>query len=177
MKTYLAIITTFLLITGCSDSRSSEEFIKKLSLHNSPGTEAAPFIGRTTKDTFLPLTDLRGQVVLLTFWRKRCKTCAGYLDGLEKVYQDLKERGFTVLAINGDNLNYVPSSAIKKMISERGYTFPIVFDDEYAILEKYKVIDIPITYLLDKNGIISTVTKGAVNWQSGDKLASIEALL
>ncbi len=52
-----------------------------------------------------------------------------------------------------------------------------VGDDEYAIAERYKVIDIPITYLLDKNGIISTVTKGAVDWQSGEKLASIEALL
>jgi len=113
----------------------------------------------------------------MTFWRKKCDSCPAYLDGLERLYRKLKGRGLTVLAINGDNLNYVPSDKIREMISERGYTFPVVFDDEFAITERYKVISIPASYLIDKNGIIKTVTTGNVDWQSGDRLASIEALL
>ena len=171
------VIAALFLISGCSDSRSSEDVIKALSLQNAPGTEAVPFIARATDNKFISLTDLRGQVVLMTFWRKKCASCPAYMDGLEKLYQRFKGKGLTVLAINGDNLNYVPSDKIRNMISERGYSFPVVFDDEFAITERYKVINIPVTYLLDKNGIIKTVTKGNVDWQSGDKLASIEELL
>lgn len=177
MKKYMTIIAALFLISACGDSRTSEDVQKALSLQNAPGTEAIPFIARATDDKFISLTDLRGQVVLMTFWRKKCDTCPAYMDGLEKLYQQLKNRGLTVLAINGDNLNYVPSDKIREMIAERAYSFPVVFDDEFAITERYKVINIPVTYLLDKNGIIKTVTKGNVDWQSADKLASIEALL
>lgn len=113
----------------------------------------------------------------MTFWRKKCDTCPAYMDGLEKLYQQLKDKGLTVLAINGDNLNYVPSDKIREMVNERGYTFPVVFDDEFAITERYKVIDIPVSYLLDKNGVIKTVTKGNIDWLSAQQLPQIEELL
>ena len=96
------------------------------------------------------LHDYRGKVVLINFWATWCPPCRKEMPALEALYQKLGSESFAVLAVNqwedadhvfaytGD-LNVFP-------------TFPILFDPESAISEKYGVKGLPTSFLIDKKG-------------------------
>jgi thiol-disulfide isomerase/thioredoxin len=96
------------------------------------------------------LHDYRGKVILINFWATWCPPCRKEMPALEALYQKLGNESFAVLAVNqwedadhvfaytGD-LNVFP-------------TFPILFDPESAISEKYGVKGLPTSFLIDKKG-------------------------
>jgi len=46
------------------------------------------------------LDDYRGKVILLNFWATWCPPCRREIPSMERLYQMLKDQGFTVLAVN-----------------------------------------------------------------------------
>ena len=138
---------------------------------------AADFQGRTMENTFSRFSEYRGQVVLMTFWRKKCDICADYLVDLEKIHQEYKGRGFTSFAVNGDNLDYVPSHKIIEFVKERGITYPSWLDDQSQATEGYKIINIPVTFLIDRKGVIADIQYNPVDWGTPENRAKIEKLL
>ncbi|WKZ56683.1 MAG: TlpA disulfide reductase family protein [Bdellovibrionota bacterium] len=46
--------------------------------------------------------DLRGQIVLLDFWASWCGPCIGELPNLSAVYQEFKDKGFTIVSVSID---------------------------------------------------------------------------
>jgi thiol-disulfide isomerase/thioredoxin len=96
------------------------------------------------------LHDYLGKVVLINFWATWCPPCRKEMPALEALYQKLGSESFAVLAVNqwedadhvfaytGD-LNVFP-------------TFPILFDPESKISEKYGVKGLPTSFLIDKKG-------------------------
>lgn len=171
------LLILLLFLSGCGESEEGKAFMAARAAYNSPGQKAADFRMRLLDDEFAKLSDFEGEVTVLTFWRKKIKVSHDHLDSLQKLYEKFRESGLTVLAVNGDNLNYVPSSAIRKFVKEKGYTFNLAFDDEYAISEKYRVINIPVTYILDRQGIIVSVEDGLVDWMIRENLERVEKLL
>ncbi|HNQ96323.1 MAG TPA: TlpA disulfide reductase family protein, partial [Anaerolineales bacterium] len=72
------------------------------------GTTAAPHQGFLAPDFSLPttdgetirLSDLRGQAVLINLWATWCPPCRAEMPAIEKIYNEYKDRGFIVLAID-----------------------------------------------------------------------------
>jgi cytochrome c biogenesis protein CcmG/thiol:disulfide interchange protein DsbE len=84
-----------------------------------PDFELRAPTGETVK-----LSDLRGQAVLVNLWATWCPPCREEMQTIEKVYQDYKEQGFTVLAVN---MTYQDDPlAIMPFVNERGLTFHIL---------------------------------------------------
>lgn len=73
---------------------------------------ASPGIGDTVTDTSfttaygqkLSLADLRGEVVVLTYWMTDCEVCKKQLDILDYYYRQRKNVGLRVLAITPEEL-------------------------------------------------------------------------
>ena len=167
----------FFLLTACENRREEKSAENAPPVGNYAGATAINFSARKFDNKYLSLADLKGKVVLMNFWKKGCNVCITNLDSLQALQNNLKERNFTILAVNGDNLSYVPSSTIKKFVEKKAYTFPVVFDDGFVITEMYKIINIPMTYLIDKEGIITYTKFGKDDWMSGENLERIEKLL
>ncbi|MBS3899467.1 MAG: TlpA family protein disulfide reductase [Dethiobacter sp.] len=102
------------------------------------------------------LSDLRGKVVLLNFWSAACPPCREKMPALQRIYEDLQTRGFTMLAIN---VNDRPQDALK-YLTDNGYTFPALKDADLTVARMYAVTGIPKTLILDKNGTIRDVRLG-----------------
>jgi len=93
------------------------------------------------------LKELRGKVVLLNFWATWCGPCRGEKPILEKVYRDLKDKGFIVLAITDEDPGVVQGFAKQFKIG-----IPILIDRARATFDHYSIQGLPKTIILDRQG-------------------------
>ena len=97
------------------------------------------------------LKDLRGKVVLLNFWATWCGPCRAEKPILQKVYSDLKDKGFMVLAITDED-----PAVVRRFVNESHITLPVFIDLTRAVFDHYLVEGIPKTIILNQRG--QTVT-------------------
>jgi peroxiredoxin len=72
----------------------------------------------------ISLKDFRGKLVMLNFWATWCDPCREEMPGMERLYQEFKDQGFVILAINVKDRR---EDALK-FIKELKLTYPVVFD-------------------------------------------------
>lgn len=148
--------------------------IEALELGEPPQRRPAPdFTVPRLSGGSLSIRDFRGKVVLLHFWTTWCQPCKWELPLLEKLYREHKDEGFVVLAISID-----PSrELVGKYIAERNYTFPVGLDPERDVGDRYRVMGVPGTFIVDANGDLKGKGFGPREWDSPPAHALIRALL
>jgi peroxiredoxin len=116
-----------------------------------PDFELETLDGRT-----IVLSELRGQVVLINFWATWCPPCRAEMPAMQRVYEQYRDQGFEVLAVNLQEHD-VPMSAF---VEERGLTFPVLPDRDGSVSNVYRVTSIPTTFFVDRSGVIQEVIIG-----------------
>jgi peroxiredoxin len=122
------------------------------------GFLAPDFELKTPEGETVRLSDLRGQAVLVNLWATWCPPCRAEMQSIEKVYQEYKEQGFTVLAVN---MTYQDdASAIMPFVDDQGLTFPILLDKTGEVGDAYQLQSLPSSYFIGRDGIINEVVIG-----------------
>jgi peroxiredoxin len=93
------------------------------------------------------LSEYKGQGVFLNFWATWCKPCEREMPYIENQYQQFKDQGVQVLAIDSGETEL----AVNRFIERKGMTFPVLID-EGAVQAAYGINPLPITFLIDKEG-------------------------
>jgi cytochrome c biogenesis protein CcmG, thiol:disulfide interchange protein DsbE len=122
------------------------------------GFPAPDFELSTLAGESIRLSDLRGQAVLINLWATWCPPCRAEMPAIEKVYNEYKQDGLIVLAINmtyQDDPGRVPS-----FVEEYGLTFPILMDTQGTVGTDYQLRSLPSSYFIDREGIIKEVVIG-----------------
>ena len=103
------------------------------------------------------LGNLTGQVVVLKFWATWCGPCLAefphFVELLEK-YEGDDEVVFLTVAGAGSSRD-----AVAEVLSEGGYTFPVLLDDEGRAVD-FEVLGWPTTFYLDPGGLIQYRREG-----------------
>lgn len=122
------------------------------------GFLAPDFELKTPTGEVVKLSELRGQAVLVNLWATWCPPCRAEMQSIEKVYQEFKGQGFTVLAVN---MTYQDDPlAITPFVGEQGLTFPILLDETGEIAKAYQLRSLPSSYFIGRDGIINEVVIG-----------------
>ena len=166
-------ILTLAVIAGCGKTGSERPLSAKVAI----GSAAPDFILRDMTEKNISLSDYKGKVVLITFWNMKCKDCTESMPSLEALNQSFKEQGLEVIAINADNLEYVKPEKIINFIKSKNYTFNVLFDETFSTSEAYKIVAIPMTFLIDRNGAVSYMKFGKEDWTSDENIERIQVLL
>jgi cytochrome c biogenesis protein CcmG, thiol:disulfide interchange protein DsbE len=104
------------------------------------------------------LSGLRGQAVLVNLWATWCPPCRAEMQSIEKMYQEYKDEGFTVLAVN---MTYQDDPlAVMPFVHEQGLTFPILLDETAEMANAYQLRSLPSSYFIRRDGIINEVVIG-----------------
>lgn len=106
-----------------------------------------------TTGNVVPLSSLRGKVVLIDFWASWCGPCRMENPNVVRVYNKFKDKGF---AIYGVSLDQNRDSWLKAIRNDK-LTWTQVSDLRYwnsVAAQQYGVSAIPATFLLDKDGKI-----------------------
>ena len=127
------------------------------------GDEAPNFTLRDLAGNVVSLSQLRGKVVLLNFWATWCGPCRVEMPAMEQLYRTLPRREFEILAVSTDPQGAAVTRPFQR---EMGFTFPILHDSEYRVGLTYGARSIPITFMVDRRGIVRQKIFGARDWDS-----------
>ncbi|MFD0933127.1 redoxin domain-containing protein [Psychroflexus salinarum] len=119
------------------------------------GAEAPMFSGPTPQGEELSLEDAMGKVTLIDFWASWCRPCRVENPNIVSIYNDYKDRGFTVVGVSLDKPN--SKDAWIKAIEDDNLEWNHISNLKYwqePIAQKYGVKAIPAAFLIDENGII-----------------------
>ena len=90
------------------------------------------------------------KAVLIDFWATWCGYCVEEMPDLIRLQEANKGRGFTVLAVNVGESSRQASAFSDKM----KLNFPIVLDEDMAVSQKYGLVGIPTSILVNSTGKI-----------------------
>jgi thiol-disulfide isomerase/thioredoxin len=125
-----------------------------------PGTQAPEINLNTPTGEPLPLSSLRGEVVLIDFWASWCKPCRAENPNVVRMYNKYKKSGFDIYSVSLDK----NKGAWENAIQADGMTWNHVSDLAFwnsAAAKTYGVNSIPFTVLIDKDGkVIDTKLRG-----------------
>jgi cytochrome c biogenesis protein CcmG, thiol:disulfide interchange protein DsbE len=122
------------------------------------GFLAPDFELKTTTGETVKLSDYRGQAVLVNLWATWCPPCRAEMKSIDKVYNEHKDQGLVVLAVN---MTYQDdANKITPFVIEQGLTFPILLDETGSVGHAYQLRSLPSSFFIGRNGIIQEVVIG-----------------
>lgn len=106
------------------------------------------------------LSSLRGKPVFLNFWGTWCPPCRAEMPEMQAVYN--KHRGkIEMIGISlGPRDN---ESLVQTFIGQYQYTWSFLHDPNSTLGARYQAYSIPISYFVDKDGVIRATHIGAMN--------------
>lgn len=96
------------------------------------------------------LSDYRGQVVLVNFWASWCGPCRAEMPEIEHVYRAYQDTGFVAIGVN----QLEPEPEVRAFVDEYQLTWLFALDQDGAVSQRWGVLGIPQSYLIDREGKI-----------------------
>lgn len=134
----------------------------------SPSEPASDFTLKTATGNNLSLTDYRGKYVLVNFWAHWCSPCIKEFPDMQRLYEQVDKDRFEIIAIHAGPYNQEAADFVKHF----GITFPVVSDPDTS-LKGWKVTALPISYLVDPEGLLVYKAIGPRTWD----IKAIEELI
>jgi peroxiredoxin len=122
------------------------------------GFLAPDFSLQTPEGETVTLSELRGQAVLVNLWATWCPPCRAEMPAIQKLYEEYKDQGFMVLAVN---MTYQDNpQAVLPFTQENNLTFPILLEETGEMARKYELRSLPSSFFINRKGTIQEVVIG-----------------
>ena len=126
------------------------------------------FQRRTLDGSKLDTKDLRGRVVVVKFFAKYCEPCKRTLPAVERLAKEHAEIAFVGIAEDERE------SDAREVVSTYGLSFPIVHDSGNVLSGRFRVREMPFTFVADAQGQVRWV--GGPEQSEGDLALAIASL-
>ncbi len=110
----------------------------------------------------LKLSEMTGNVVLINFWASWCGPCREEMPLLNALHKKYESLGFTVLGVNVEE----DARKARGFLKNFPVDFPVLLDNENRVSKQYKVIAMPTTVVVDRDGNMRYLHQG---YKSGDE--------
>jgi peroxiredoxin len=123
------------------------------------------FINKPAKDFELEaidrrkyrLSDLKGKVVLVSFWATWCGPCVAEMPLFTRMYEKYKDQGFEILAVSADDPG--DREKVLRFAKEHRLNFPVLYDE--GVVNLYEVAGFPGNVFIDRQGNVRYLASGS----------------
>ncbi len=148
LRTLAAALLTLSLLVGCGQPEGT-----------APGLKAPEISALDLENNPVRLSDYLGRVVVLDFWTGGCGPCLIDMAQMEGLYQQYRDEGLTVLAVNQGE----PLEDVVELLRLLPVTYPIAIDQRGESTKRYGVMAVPTSYLLDRTGVVRDKVLGEIS--------------
>jgi len=146
-KFWASAVLVVLLVTGCDRG-------------DHPGNigKAAPQFVMSDGTRTVDLSKLRGRVVLLNLWATYCAPCIEELPSLLALQKKMPDIAVVAVSMDQDPDVY------RKFLVDHHVDVLTVRDEEMKVNALYGTVQIPETYVIDRQGVLRRKFVGAQDW-------------
>ncbi|MFC2005487.1 redoxin domain-containing protein [Chloroflexota bacterium] len=148
----LVILIIVLLVAGCSGVYDGSGSSVARVGEPAPDFQLQNLDGQT-----IYLSNFQGKPVLINFWTTWCPPCRNEMPYMQQIHEEWSGKGLVLLAIDiGER-----SSTVEEFMQSYNLSLPVLLDTERVVTKKYGINAIPVTFFIDKDGIIREKIVGA----------------
>lgn len=140
------------------------------------GERLPAYAAPTLEGDTVRLRDYRGRALLFNVWATWCPACEREMPSLQKLHEELGASG---LAVVGVSIDGGPSSerTVREFLAEYGITYTVLHDPPSRIMDAYRIVGIPTTYLADREGRLVKRWIGEVDFGAPDVRRAVRRAL
>jgi thiol-disulfide isomerase/thioredoxin len=148
--------------SGAEHRRAAlDSFLAQLPAWRGVAAPAATF--RRLDDSAVKLADLRGKPVVITFWSTGVPPCIDEVPHLIRLRREVPEKQLAILAISLERPKQLQRFAEQKGIN---YTLCWLGRLDVSPPPFDNILAVPVTFFLDRHGIIQEVTTGCLDFNT-----------
>ena len=130
-----------------------------------PGAAVPAITGTTLDGEAFALTALRGRPVIINFWGPSCVPCRDEFPLFKALLSAHAADGLAIVGVLMDD----PPAPALAFVAEYGASWPTVDDPDQAIRTAYRVVARPVSYFVDRDGILRSIQVGELTQAEFDR--------
>lgn len=107
------------------------------------------------------LARFKGHPVVINFWATWCKPCRQEMPEIIAAYQAHRTHHLEVLAVNLSDQDKMKD--VRKFVAEMALPFPVLLDEKGKTRERYRLITVPTSVFIDRQGIVRAINAGPIS--------------
>ncbi|UCH44272.1 MAG: redoxin domain-containing protein [Nitrospiraceae bacterium] len=121
------------------------------ALSISSGETAPPFTLSSSEGKTLSLSNYKGKVTVIIFWRTDQKRSLLALQDAQNILGNLKGKDVSVISVIGEKETM---DEAKKILADNTMDFPLLIDSDRQLYGEYGIRVFPTTMVIDKEGLL-----------------------
>ncbi len=119
------------------------------------------------------LEELRGRPVIINFWATWCQPCRREMPTLVELHQKMSGAGLAILVVSID----ADRGAVERYLTATPLPLRVLLDPGRAAADRYGVVTIPSSFVLDPEGRVVERIDGEADWTNPELLATLHRLV
>jgi len=149
---FLAVGLFLLLLPACKQEKTATKGESTPAVSSKPMQMIPSFKQSSLTDqTVIDSSQLKGKVLLVTFFASWCPPCIQEIPSLIELQDSFGTKGFSVVAFSVDKGNL---SFLKNIIVQKKINYPVLMADSDVTESFGGVTGIPVSFLINRQGQI-----------------------